>query len=379
MTRAPRWLSLAACVCVAASGCAPSVAVVDRTTAGVRRRAPWVPPSGYEHFVRAELAAEAGRLREAIAEYELARSGVIDGYLLAREAEAAARLPDLALAERLVAEGLTSDPDSEPLLLVRARLARERGDREGEERAIRAAMDAAPSSAAPVLALAALLTELGRRDEALRALDAFAARRPDDVPALRALVLRATLAGDVRVLVVTALRLVRASPVHRTELLGAVASALEAGQPAVAHAILRAIPFAPGEVDLRFRAALGVRDTAECERLALREEDGTREGRLRAAERWLALGDGARAEELARSVALEAPSARAERIVAEGLLLQGRPGRAAEVLAELGSGSSEDPARARLLLEALGAAGLPALGAEVGSSLQRPAAEGPHP
>ncbi|GAB4195333.1 MAG: hypothetical protein OHK0013_01470 [Sandaracinaceae bacterium] len=367
--RGPVW-ALAPWVCAAfvAAGCAPQVAIVDRTTAGVRRRAPWVPPSGYEHFVRAELAAEAGRLREAIAEYELARSGVIDGYLLAREADAAARLPDVALAERLVAEGLTSDPTSEPLLLLRARLARERGDHEGAERALRAAMEAAPSSDAAVLALADLMTELGRADEARAALDAFVATRPEDVAALRALVVRATLAGDVRVAAVTALRLVRVSPVHRPEVLRAVEAALDAGQSAVAHAVLRAIPIARGELDLRFRAALAVHDRSECERLALREDDGTREGRLRAAERWIALGDGARAEEIARSVALEAPSARADRIVAEGLLLQGQPGRAAEVLAAIGPGSSEDAARDRLLEEALAAAGLPALGLELASA-----------
>lgn len=358
---------LVACVLAAVPACVPrGPAVVERVVGAERRRGPWIPPSGYEHFVRAELALEAGRLREAITEYELARSGVLDGYLIAREAEAAARLPDVALAERLLDEGLATDPRSEPLLVLRGRLARDRGDLEAAEEALRAATEAAPESDAPVLALADVLVARGRQGDALSLLDAFSARRPGDVPALRVLVVRGSLAGDARMASLAALRLVRASPVHRPEVLAAARGALEAGRTAVAAAILRALPSSGDEheLDLRFRAALAVHDLAECERLAQREEDGTREGRLRAAERWIALGDGARAEELARSVLLEVPSARAQRLVAHGLHLQGEHGRAAELLAAMGPGTSEEGARAALLAEVIAAAGLPALAAE---------------
>lgn len=340
---------------------------VERTVGAARRRGPWIPPSGYEHFVRAELAAEHGRLREAIGEYELARSGVIDGYLLAREAEAAARLPDVALAERLIDEGLATDPTSEPLLVLRGRLASERGDVAAAEGALRRAHEAAPGSPQPVLALAELLASSERADEALALLDAFVASRPLDVPALRALLVRASVAGDVRRASVTALRLVRASPVHRAEVLVAAERALDSQHGAVAHAIFRALPYAHSELDLRFRAALAVHDRAECERLALRTDDGTSEGRLRAAERWIVLRDGPRAEELARSVLVERPTdARAQRLVAHGLFLQRRFARAAEVLVAMASGTSEEAARQSLLREVFTAAGLPALGRELG-------------
>jgi tetratricopeptide (TPR) repeat protein len=361
----------AAALLVLAPGCLPrGPAVVERVVGAERRRGPWIPPSGYEHFVRGELALEAGRLREAITEYELARSGVLDGYVIAREAEAAARLPDAALAERLIDEGLATDARSEALLVLRGRLARERGDLDAAERALRAATEAAPESAAPALALADLLVARGQHTEALALLDAFSARRPDDVPALRALVVRASLAGDARVASLAALRLVRASPVHRPEVLDAARAALDAGQSAVSAAVLRALPSSSDERELalRFRAALAVHDVAECERLAQREEDGTREGRLRAAERWIALGDGARAQELAESVLLEVPSARAQRLVAHGLHLQGEHGRAAELLAAIGPGTSEEGARAALLRDVIAAAGLPALAAEVEGS-----------
>lgn len=368
--RAPasRPLTAGALACaLSLTGCWYGTPVLERTVGAERRRGPWVPPSGYEHFVRAELAAERGQLREAIAEYELARSGVIDGYLLAREAEAAARLPDLVLAERLIDEGLSTDARSEPLLLLRGRLARERGDLVLAEEALRGAHEAAPESAQPVLALADLLAESARAEEALALLDAFVTSRPLDVPALRALLVRASVAGDVRRASLAALRLVRASPVHRVEVLTAAERALDAEQGAVAHAIFRALPYADPELALRFRAALAVRDRAECERLALRTDDGTSEGRLRAAERWVVLGDGPRAEELARSVLVErSTDARAQRLVAHGLFLRRRYARAAEVLVSMGDGTSEEAARQSLLREVLTAAGLPALARELG-------------
>ncbi len=347
-------------------------ASIDRSVGGERRRGPWVPPSGYEHFVRAELAMERRDYRAAIGEYELARSGVIDGYLLAREAEAASLVPDLALAERLLEEGLSSDADSEPLLLLRARLARDRGDLAAAEAALRTAREAAPEAAAPTLALAELLAASGRGQEALSLLDAFVLSRPRDVPALRALLAQALLARDVRRASLAALRLVRASPVHRHEVRAAIEGALAHGEAPLAHAIFRALPFAESELDLRFAAALAVRDRDECERLALRTDDGTMNGRLRAAERWLELGDAARAEELAREVLLESgastPDPRAQRIVAHALVLEGQFARAAELLAAMPEGTSEEAARRTLLATAIERAGLPMLAREAATS-----------
>ncbi len=342
---------------------------VQRVVGGERRRGPWVPPSGYEHFVRAEIAAERGELRAAIEEYELARSGVTDAYLLAREADAAARFGDAGLAERLIDEGLAGDPSSEPLWLLRGRLASERGDLDAAEQALRNAREAAPDDAAPVLLLADLLARRERDDEAMALLDAFVVARPLDVGALRVLLARALVQGDARRASLAALRLLRASPVHRAEVITAIEQALASGHAPLAHAILRALPPTPAETELRFRAALAVHDRDECERLAERADDGSVAGRLRSAEHWLALGDGPRAEEVARSVLLElgrdaSPDPRAQRIVSHALILQRRFAPAAELLASMPTGTSEEPARRALLREAIAGAGLPALGRE---------------
>ncbi|MBN8615636.1 MAG: hypothetical protein J0L92_33885, partial [Deltaproteobacteria bacterium] len=103
------------------------------------------------------------------------------------------------------------------------------------------------------------------------------------------------------------------------------------------------------------------------ERLAERADDGTATGALRSAERWLAIGDGARAEETARTVLLEhpaTPNPRAQRIVGHALLLQRQFASAAELLATMPAGTSEEAARRALLREAIAGAGLPALSHE---------------
>lgn len=363
----PRSAAIVA-VALALTGCVRyGSGEVQRVVGGEHRRGAWVPPSGYEHFVRAEIAAERGDYRAAIGEYELARSGVTDGYLLAREADAASHLGDARLAERLIDEGLASDPSSEPLWLLRGRLAHARGDLDAAETAYLHARDAAPDEAAPVLALAELLRERGRSEEAMSLLDAFVVARPLDVTALRVLLTRALVAGDAARASLAALRLVRASPVHRGEVIAAIEAALAADHASVAHAILRALPPTPAETDLRFRAALAAHDRSECERLAERADDGTTAGRLRAAEHWIVLEDGARAEEAARGVLLESaarPDPRAQRIVGHALILQRRFAPAAELLASMPTGTSEEDARRALLREAIAGAGLPALGRE---------------
>lgn len=356
---------------LALGGCLRGPSTIERTLGAERRRGPWVPPSGYEHFVRAELAVEAGELRTALTEYELARSGIVDGYLLAREAEVAARLPDVALAERLVAEGLRDDPHSEPLWLVRAQLAQARGDLDAAEQALRAAHEGAPQSAAPVLALAELLVARGRAPEALTRLDAFVAHRPRDVPALRALLARALAESDAWRASLAALRLVRASPIDRAEVRVAIERALEAGHAPLAHAVFRALPLTSTELPLRFAVALAAHDRAECERLLVHIDDGSRAGRLRAAEGWLALGEGARAQELAEATLLtdappaQPPEPRVQRVLAHAYLLQHRYGLAAELLSQIPQGTSEEPARRALLRETLTRAGLPGLANEV--------------
>ncbi len=343
-------------------------ATIERIVDGEARRGPWIPPSGYEHFVRAELLVDRGAFVEAIGEYELARSGVVDGYLLAREAEAALSASNPRLAARLVAEGLMSDPTSAPLLLVRARIERERGDVQAALGSLEEARAGAPASVEPVLALASLLTEADRGDEALAALDAFLERHPSNVAALRAELERALVLGDARHATLAVLRLVRAAPEHRAEALAFARRALEGGHAALALAALDAIPIAQDELELRFAVALAAHDRATCERLLERMDDPRPATRLRVAEHWIALADGERAEELASGVLVEerdAPSPRTLRVLGHALLVEGRLDEAAELLSRVPRGTSEGEAARAILAEAIGRAGLPALGAEV--------------
>lgn len=391
-----RHASVFVALCLAASGCAPHGYVVERVTAGVHRRGTWVPPSGYEHFVRAELLRAEGQHRAAIREYELARTGVVDSYLLAREVDAALAAGDAALADTLLREGLSLDARSEALWMVAGRLAESREAFEEAEQAFTRAREAAPRSDSPVLALADLLGRRGRDAEALALLDRFVSESPPsasprDVPTLRVVLARALRAGDVRAASRAALRLVRIAPSHSIDVRTALERTLESSslggshdesleaRVRVAAAVLELLP-AEGESladeDLRFRVSLLRGDRAGAERLALRADDGTVDGRLRSAGRWRELGEGARVEELARGLLLGADGpARAHVLLAEALLLQGRERDALQIVETMPTGTSEEDARRALLAELLRRSGLAGLADELNRTLDsaRPA------
>lgn len=359
---------LLAAVAALTFGCVSAgPSTVERVVGGMRRRGPWIPPSAYEHFVRAELLALEGRDDEALREYELARSGVVDDFLLAREATVAARRGNDAWAARLIEEGLRDEPRSEPLLRTRAEIARARGDLAAAERDLRLAREAHPESVAVALALTRVLVDVGRNAEAAAILEEAAAHAPEEVALVRAMLAHAMLSEDSRRAALAAMRLARLAPGRREEIVAAAESALERGRAALAHVVLRVLPPAAREIDLRFRAALATGDRDECERLAVRSDDGSLAGRLASADRWLALGDVARAEELARSVLLEAPGdVRATRLLASALVREERFVEAAEILGGSSGHTSEEAFVGPLLRAALEGAGVPALAAEVG-------------
>lgn len=286
---------------------------VSRVVGATEQRGPWVPPSGYEAFVRAELHAERGEYQSAVELYETARNGIDDPYVRAREAEAALQIPNVALATSLVEEGLRATPDAEALLLIRARIAAVNNDDALQEASLRQAVAAAPLSTESLFALVRFLETHARGDAAVGLLEAFAsthAELPSDtglerarlVAVLRAQLARAVLMHDIARGAHVARQLVTLSPVHRPEILRFALQAQANHEPLLAHAVLRALPIERSELALRFDVALASGDRSAAEEIALTFDDGTPAGTLASAARWLALGDAERAEETANGV-----------------------------------------------------------------------------
>jgi tetratricopeptide (TPR) repeat protein len=368
-SRFPRALWLASILALPACTRRPPETIA-RVVGASERRGPWVPPSGYEFFVRAELHAEQGEFQAAVESYEMARSGIDDPYVLAREADAALRIPNLALAASLIEEGLRATPDSEALLLVRARLAATNNDPALEEASLREAHRVAPESTESLFAWVAFLEAHERTPEAISLLDQFVTGHPLEgespltrarvVSVLRAELERAVLRHDVARGARVARQLVSLSPVHRPEILRFVAQAAANHEPLLAHAVMRALPIEASELPLRFDLALAANDRASAEGIALTFEDGTAPGALAAARCWLALGDGARAEEAANGVWLTTHEPEAQHLILRARIAQGHLHEAIALLDE-----SRSPEARSALCAVLTEAALPALAREV--------------
>lgn len=342
---------------------------IARVVGETERRGPWVPPSGYEFFVRAELHAQQGEFQSAVEAYEMARSGIDDPYVIAREVEAALHIPNLTLAESLITEGLRSTPESEALLLARAHLAAANHDDALEGASLREANRVAPRSTESLFALVTYLEAHGGSDEATALLESFADAlsgtdgaldRARHVAVLRAQLERAVLAQDVAQGARVARALVALSPVHRPEVLRFISQAMENQQPLLAHAVLRALPMERSELALRFRVARAANDRGSAERIALDFDDGTLDGSLAAADAWLALGDAARAEETAMGAWLTTQAPRARDLVIRARIAQGHLHEALALFED-----SHSPEARLALCDALDASALPALAAEV--------------
>ncbi len=365
----PTWLLLGL---LALPACKPRPSdTITRVVGATEQRGPWVPPSGYEFFVRAELQAEQGQFQSAVELYERARNGIDDPYVRAREADAALHIPNVALATSLVDEGLRDTPSSEALLLVRARIASMNSDVALEEASLQQAHAAAPASTESLFALAAFLEAHARRDEAIALLDQFAsthAALPTDtslerarlVAVLRAQLARAVLMHDIGRGARVARQLVTLSPVHRPEILQFALQASESHEPLLAHAVLRALPILPSELTLRFEVALAAHDRPAAEALALAADDGTPAGALASAARWLALGDAERAEETANGVWLTTHETEARTLMFRARLARHDLHGALALL-----DASAPPSERAALCEALVLGALPELAREV--------------
>ena len=344
---------------------------VARVVGATEQRGPWVPPSGYEFFVRAELQVEQGEFQSAVELYEMARNGIDDPYVRAREADAALRIPDVALATSLVEEGLRDTPDSEALLLVRARIAALNSDAALEEASLLQAIASAPLSTESLFAMVRFLASHERGEAAVALLDQFAAAHaelPSDtslerarmVSVLRAQLERAVLMHDIARGAHAARQLVTLSPVHRPEILRFARQAQANQEPLLAHAVLRALPIERSELTLRFDVALAAGDPSAAEEIALTFDDGTPTGMLASAARWLALGDAERAEETANGVWLTTHDAGARTLMLRARIARNDlPG----ALALLDPGAA--PVDRAALCEALVVGALPALADEV--------------
>ena len=357
---------------------------IARVVGATARRGPWVPPSGYEFFVRAELQAEQGAFQSAVELYERARSGIDDPYVRAREADAALHIPNVQLATSLVEEGLRDTPDSEALLLVRARIAALSHDDALEESSLRQAVAAAPLSTESLFALTHFLEAHAREEEAIALLDQFASARTSDtslerarlVAVLRAELARAVLMHDVARGGRVARQLVTLSPVHRPEILQFALQAQASHEPLLAHAVLRALPIQTRELGLRFEVALAAHDGSAAEAIALAFDDGTPAGALASAARWLALGDSERAEETANGVWLVTRDTEARTLMLRARLARNDLHGALALLdaAPLADAwPSASPADRSALCEALVVGALPALAREVCPPIAEPA------
>ena len=329
-------------------------------------RGSFVPPTSYEAFVRGELLLAEGRPREAVAQFELATTAPDeDPYLLSRLAYAELMAGDASAARRTLERAEQLDRCSEAVWLVRGAIA----EREDDETAVRAAYQraaaCAPRSPAGALALARFLR---RRGESARALDVLVhlgdAQRAEGARELDRSLKDADAATLAHAL--AALGADRAADSHATE--DAVALALQRGLPRLAARIAdsRAANL-PVLLQAQLLRALGDR-----ERLAgLLAQHGADDlgGSAKAAELALWAGAFERAELEATSALASAPSDPLRAIRVRAQLALGLRAQALEEATRV----SDPVQRRELVLEALAAAGAPALASELARAAAEPA------
>ncbi len=343
---------------------------ITRTVGGQTRQGVFVSPPQYEDFVRGELALAAGDFRSAAESYERARSGGDDDPLLcARLADARDRLGDRAGAEHALADGEHLDAHAEIVWLVRGEIAERHGELDAAIDAFERAHAAEPGREAPVLALARVLEQSGHDDRAATSLADYVAHAETPLGAVRASLALALSRGDAVAIADAATRLARLAPGHEDEIERAVRALRERGEVLVAGRLLAALPPESLDRELAIETAIAAHDRAAAERLLAFPEGDDARALVRDARHWLALGDAARAAELAEVArARDDAGSEATLVLADARLAGGRPGDAAALYASIPAGASSHDAAREGLARALEAAGLPALGAEVAAA-----------
>lgn len=367
-----RWL-----LALALTGCgAFGTPQIRRTVGGESRVGNYVSPYSYEHFIRGELAAARGDLREAAEEYRLARAGPADDpFLLARLADVLDRLGRENEAMQILAQGDELSPDDESIHLQRGRI-HERHDRLDEAAdAYARAASAAPGSEQGPLALAALLR---RRDQATEA-DAVLERylgRARGAGAARARLALAIERRDPLAAAEAVRALLEAAPARASEVRAAARTALDGGQPELALRLLAALPDDPEDRATRLRAAIEARQHELAEGMLAERMPTSPPELIAVAEGYLAIGMPARALELGRVAMSEDGGPLARLVVGRALAATERADEGAVILSSIEPGSRAWPDAPLALADALRLRGRPALAAE---ALARAASRGPDP
>ncbi len=339
---------------------------VTRTVGGRTREGVFVAPAQYEDFVRGELAAARGDWSAAADAYERARAGGEDDVLLlARLADARDHLGDRAGAEEALRRAEALDPAAEVLWQTRGVIAERHGETPDAIAAYERARDAEPRSEEPVLALARLFAAGGHEDRAATLLSDFAAQG-GSLGALRASLALALARGDDLGLYDAATELARVAPGHTDEIVAAVRALAARGDVRVAHRLVERLPEETLDRELAIEVAIAAGDRAAAERWLAFPRDERPASLTLDARHWLALGDPARAAELAEVARADAAaSTEATLVLAQARLAAGAPAEAARLFASIPAGSSAHDEARTGLAEALSAAGLPALAAEL--------------
>lgn len=326
---------------------------------GERRNAV-VSPYAYEHFMRAEMAAQLGRDAEAVDEYRLARLGPADDVLIiARLAEALERLGRHDDADAVIAEGVELDADSEALWLARARI---HAGRDQLERAVDAAAHAAelaPESDEPLI----VLSELLQRTEATARVDAVLSRAGDSSTALRARVVAAIAQRDGVAAGEAIEHLLRVAPARMDEVQAAARLALDGDRPVLALQLARRLPQDRGRV-LHIEALLAAGRRSDAAAVVRSEPSESFGSVAEHADLLLRSGEHDRAIETAEA-AIALGDVRGWVVLGQAHLNEGAFAAAAEAFSHVPIGARGDEDARRGLAEALGASGLNALADEL--------------
>jgi len=367
---AERFAPLLISLTLAACGPLAGTTQITRTVGGASRPGIFVSPYSYEHFIRAELAEQAGDLPLAAQEYRLARAGPEDDPLLiARLADVLDRLGRSSEAMSLLDDGAELSADDESIWLTRGAI-HERHERLDEaEQALGRAVASAPASEAGPIALAALLRQRGRAGDADAVLERYLARARG-AGAARARLALSVDQNDPLAAAEAVRALLEAAPARSDEVRAAARTVLDGGHPELALRLLAALPDHRGDRELRLRAMIEARAFEAAEGLLSGwMPDGTDE-LLLVAEGYLTIERPQRALELGRVAAAGDGGPRARLVIGRALAGAGHSAEAAAVLAELGPGSRAWPGAPIALARALRDMGRVAAAAETLSSAQ---------
>lgn len=347
-----------------------------------------MPPHSYASYLRAEVLEARGEPERASALYRVALEEFgPDPWLQSRLAQALLAAGQSEEARAVIDEGLARGPYW-ALYLQRGRLAEAAGDAEAAIAAYQQAMSQEPGNQA-ASALANLLRRRKQPERALEVLKTAAKTAPRYGPAAATAALELALAerDPERIeRALSTLRGLRVPPRHK--LIEVARVELTAGRPVMAARLLDLLPTGPDSAALHVRALLESARWNDAAALLITLEPADLGGPIPTANALLAAGEPAQALALAREALVtteaEQPTAvaaltreRAWLVVARASLALGQPAKATAALDGLPAGSALAAEGRELRLEALRAAGMPDLAAELRSLPPRERGEAP--